>query len=277
MASNRGTLMELGITPIITSGTVMQLLSGSGIIKVDQNVKEDKILYNGAHKLFALIMTFGQAIVQVISGFYGTPKDLGAGICILLVFQLFLGGVIVVLLDEVLQKGYGLGSGINLFIATNTCETILWKAFSPTTYNTGKGISIYTLGTEFEGAVIALVHLILTRSDKQRALREAFYRSNLPNCMSLFSTLLVFMIVIYLQGFRVEIPVKSNKMRGQQGVYPIRLFYTSNMPIILQSALVSNIFFISQFLYKRFPNNFLVKLLGVWEVDDLFLAIRVER
>lgn len=90
--------------------------------------------------VFALIMTLGQAIVQVISGFYGSPSDLGAGICIVLVLQLFLAGIIVILLDELLQKGYGLGSGISLFIATNVCESIIWKAFSPTTYNTGKGM-----------------------------------------------------------------------------------------------------------------------------------------
>lgn len=53
--------------------------------------------------------------------------------------QLFVAGLIVLLLDELLQKGYGLGSGISLFIATNICETIVWKAFSPTTVNTGRG------------------------------------------------------------------------------------------------------------------------------------------
>lgn len=56
------------------------------------------------------------------------------------VLQLFVAGLIVLLLDELLQKGYGLGSGISLFIATNICETIVWKAFSPTTVNTGRGI-----------------------------------------------------------------------------------------------------------------------------------------
>jgi protein transport protein SEC61 subunit alpha len=165
------------------------------------------------------------------------------------------------LLDELLQKGYGLGSGISLFIATNVCETIVWKAFSPTTYNTGRGI-------EFEGAIVALFHLLFTRSDKFRAIKEAMYRTNLPNLSSLIATVGVFAVVIYLQGFRVEIPVKSNRMRGQQGSYPIKLFYTSNMPIMLQSALVSNIFFISQLLYKRFPENFFVRLLGVWTNEE---------
>ena len=37
------------------------------------------------------------------------------------------------LLDDMMSKGYGLGSGISLFIATNICETILWKCLSPLT------------------------------------------------------------------------------------------------------------------------------------------------
>lgn len=118
-------------------------------------------------------------------------------------------------------------------------ENIIWKAFSPTTINSGRG-------AEFEGAVIALFHLLFTRSDKTRALKEAFCRQNLPNVTNLMATVVVFLIVIYFQGFRVVLPVRSKSARGQQGSYPIKLFYTSNMPIILQSALVSNLYFISQ-------------------------------
>ncbi len=253
--------MELGITPIVTSGMIMQLLAGANIIEVDYSLKEDRALFSGAQKLFAMIIAVGQATVSVWSGVYGDPKQIGAGISILLILQLCVAALITMLLDELLQKGYGLGSGISIFIATNICENIIWKALSPTTYNTGKG-------TEFEGAIIALFHLLFTRNNKFRAIKEAFYRGNLPNIMNLMATVLVFAVVIYLQGFRVEIPVKSNKFRGQQGSYPIKLFYTSNMPIMLQSALVSNIFFISQLLYKRFPDNFFVQLLGVWKSPE---------
>lgn len=116
-----------------------------------------------------MIITIGQAIVYVMTGMYGDPSEMGAGICLLIIIQvsftsrgglllertyeekaelvllavslaqLFVAGMIVLLLDELLQKGYGLGSGISLFIATNICETIVWKAFSPTTVNTGRG------------------------------------------------------------------------------------------------------------------------------------------
>lgn len=258
LASNRGTLMELGISPIVTSGLVMQLLAGSKIIDVDQSLKSDRELFQGAQKLFGIVITIGESVAYVLSGMYGDIRDIGAGNAILIILQLFFAGIIVIILDELLQKGYGLGSGISLFIATNICENIIWKAFSPTTINTGRG-------TEFEGAVIALFHLLITRSDKVRALKEAFYRQNLPNVWNLLSTVIVFLVVIYFQGFRVDLPVKYQKYRGQQGSYPIKLFYTSNIPIILQTALVSNLYFFSQLLYKRYSTNVLVQLLGRWQ------------
>ncbi len=161
LASNRGTLMELGISPIVTSGLIMQLLAGAKIIEVGDSPK-DRALFNGAQKLFGMIITVGQAIVYVMTGMYGVPAEMGFGICFLIVvqvcglllleirfiipfetmffcLQLFIAGLIVLLLDELLQKGYGLGSGISLFIATNICETIVWKAFSPATINAGRG------------------------------------------------------------------------------------------------------------------------------------------
>ena len=258
LASNRGTLMELGISPIVTSGMVMQLLAGSKIIEVDQSVKEDRALFSGAQKLFGILITIGEAVAYVVSGMYGPMEQLGYGNAILIILQLFFAGIIVLILDELLQKDYGLGSGISLFIATNICETIVWKSFSPTTINTGRG-------TEFEGAIVALLHLLVTRTDKVRALKEAFYRQNLPNITNLMATALVFLVVIYFQGFRVELPVKYQKHRGAAGTYPIKLFYTSNIPVILQTALVSNLYFFSQLLYKRYSTNFFVRMIGVWQ------------
>ncbi|KAF8365574.1 hypothetical protein PRIPAC_83403, partial [Pristionchus pacificus] len=180
---------------------------------------------------------------------------MGAGICLLIVVQLVFAGLIVLLIDKLLKKGYGLVSGISLFIATNICVTIMWKAFSPATMNTGRG-------TEFEGAaIVALFHLLATRSDKARALREPFYRQNLPNLMA---TILVFGVVIY---FQVKIvicrasvsifPTKSARYRCQYSSYPIKLFYTSNILIFLQSALVSNFYVISQMLASKFGGNIL--------------------
>merc|ERR1712194_240949 len=196
-------------------------------------------------------------------GMYGDLRELGAGNAILLIVQLFFAGIIVLLLDELMQKGYGMGSGVSLFIATNLCESIIWKAFSPTTMNSpGKG-------TEFEGAVVAAFHFLASKTDKVQALKEAFYRQSAPNLTNLLATILVFFIVIYFQGFRVDLQVKNTKIRGQQGSYPIKLFYTSNTPIILQTALVSNLYFFSQLLYRRFKSNMLVGLLGQWQEVEM--------
>lgn len=257
LALNRGTLMELGITPIVSASMVFQLLQGTKLIHVDMSNKQDREQFQTAQKLFAIILGVGQATVYVLTGMYGPPSTLGSGLCLLLVLQLVFAGVIIILLDELLQKGYGLGLGISLFTATNVCEQVMWKAFAPTTSKSGKGV-------EFEGAVVALFHLLGSRSDKKRALLEAFYRQNLPNMLQVIATVLVFLAVVYLQGFRVELPIKSTRQRGPYALYPIRLFYTSNTPIMLQSALSSNIFLISQMLFMKWPNNLLVKLLGSW-------------
>jgi preprotein translocase subunit SecY len=92
--------------------------------------------------------------------------------------------------------------------------------------------------------------------------------------MNLIAAILIFVIVIY-QGFRLEIPVKSNRFCGQCGSYPVKLFYTSNMPIMLESTLTSNVFIISQMLATRFPDNLLVRLLGIWEaISLLFYSCR---
>jgi len=80
---------------------------------------------------------------------------------------------------------------------------------------------------------------------------------------------------LILQGFRVDLPIKSARYRGQYSSYPIKLFYTSNIPIILQSALVSNLYVISQMLATKFSGNFLVNLLGVWAVSSFTLYIDV--
>lgn len=268
MASNRGTLMDLGISPVVTSSMIMQMLVSSSIFSVNFELKEDKILHDAAQKIIAMIMTVGQAIVQVLSGFYGGVDKIGTQNSVLLVLQLIFSGVIVILLDELLSKGYGLGSGVNLFIATNVCENIVWRAFSPKVFNTARGV-------EFEGSLIALIHLLFTRKNKFSAIREAFTRQNLPNCSSLFFTILIFGVVIYLQGLRLELPTESTQVKGQTGKFPIKVLYSSTMPIIVQSYIISHTSTVSRLLFTKFPNLFFVRILGVWEKNKFGNTIPV--
>ena len=192
LASNKGTLMELGISPIITSSMIMQLLAGAKIIEVNMGSKADRELFQAAQKLFGIIITVGEALAYLLSGMYGPVGELGYVNSVLIIMQLSTAGIIVILLDELLQKGYGLGSGISLFIATNICEIILWKSFSPITIRTEQG-------AEFEGAIIALFHFLITKQNKFYALQQAFYRQNAPNISQLLATCLVVLVVIYFQ------------------------------------------------------------------------------
>lgn len=262
MASNKGTLMELGISPIITSGMVLQLLQGAKIISIRTDVKEDVALLKMTIKFFAILLTFAQAFVYVYSGMYGNVADLGMFKGSLIVLQLGFSGVLLVLMDEMLGMGYGLNQGgISLFIAVQVAENIVWKSFSPITVNTGRG-------AEFEGAVVAAVHLLLTRPNKFQALKEALYRTNSPNLLSVLSTVLIFVVVVFLQGFKVELKMSNTKVRGASQVYPVKLFYTASIPVILQAALIQNINFVSELMYRRFSSNPLVRLLGRWAVDE---------
>lgn len=183
--------MELGISPIITSGMICQLLAGAKIIDVDQRSKEDRELFNTMQKLLGIIITIGEALAYLLSGMYGDLADIGAVNAILILCQLFFAGILVLLLDELLQKGYGLGSGISLFIATNIAENILWRSFSPITIKTDQGI-------EFEGAIIALFHFVLTKNNPVNAVQYAFYRQNAPNLSNLLATVAVVLVVIYV-------------------------------------------------------------------------------
>lgn len=109
----------------------------------------------------------------------------------------------------------------------------------------------------------------MTKSNKVLALQHAFYRENAPNISSLLATVIVFFVVIYFQGFRVELTLTHRKVRGYKVPYPIKLFYTSNIPIILQTAFVSNLYFFSQVLHRKYKGNYFVSFIGQWGENDV--------
>lgn len=263
LASNKGTLMELGISPMVTASLIVEFLVGVGIISYDANNRDERAVYEGIQKVVALILTLVEGTAYVTSGMYGDSSVIGYGFCTIIVGQLLVSTMLCILLDELLTKGWGIGSGSSLFIATNVCETIIWKCFSPSTIRTWRG-------AEFEGAIIAFFHLLVGRKDKVRALREAFYRPQLPNLTNVVATVMVFLVVVFLQGFRVPLMTKSKFNSKDRQPYMIRLFYTSNMPVILQTTVVSNITFVSQLLSSRFGDrNILINLLGRWQTRGI--------
>lgn len=249
--------MELGVSPLVSTSMVLEFLSSINFIEVDSNIKEDRMLFTATQKICGLAFTAFQAASFVSAGMYGSPKDLGM-YSPLIVIQLTLAGLLIILLDEMLQVGYGVGGGISLFITSNVCETIAWKALSPASIPTANGMM-------YEGAITSFIHQLFFSNNRLSAISEAFYRPYGANLSNLLCTLMVFCIIVALHGVRYEIMVKHNKMRQNAVAYPIKLFYTSNMPIILYSACISNVYFFSQLIYKRFKGSLLVALIGQWQ------------
>ena len=233
-ASNQGTLMELGIGPIVTAGLILQLLAGSNIIKCDLSNPEDRGLFTSASKVFSILLTAVQAIAYILSGMYGQIGDLGVPIILAIFFQLIAAGIIVMLMDELVQKGWGLGSGISLFIMAGVAQNIVWSAFSPPT-----GL--------FVGALSALSAGQITLSQWVFGTLGGVY----PTLIGFIATIAVFLIVIYLQGVRVELPMSYAGYKGFRSRYPIKLLYVSNLPVIFASALFANVYFFSELLWSQ--------------------------
>jgi len=234
-ASQQGTLIELGIGPIVTAGLLMQLLKGSEIIKLDFKNPDDRSLFTSATKIVTIIVIvvegalYGSAVYQV-------PGNIG----IIIIAQLIAASYVVMMLDELVQKGWGLGSGISLFILAGVAQQILWSVFSP--LPAGDGFSI--------GVVPFMIESV--SSGAADFMDIMFRAGQLPSLFVLLLTAGIILLLVYTEGIRVEIPIVSSKYRGFTAVYPIKLMYVSNIPVILASALTANAVFLAQMFWANY-------------------------
>ena len=240
-AAQQGTLMELGIGPIVTAGLLMQLLKGSDLIRLDFKNPDDRSLFTSATKIVTLIVIVAEGVLYG-SSVYGPLTAENAPYAIYVVIgQLIGASAIVMLLDEMIQKGWGVGSGLSLFIMAGIAQTILWSVFSPVPAEDGPvGVLPFTIESIAEGNGA-----------------EAIFRSGqLPSLFVLALTIVIILILVYIEGIHVDIPIVSTKYRGFTAVYPIKLLYTSVIPVILASALLANAVFIGQMMWANYnPNN----------------------
>ena len=249
-ASNRGTLMELGIGPIVTAGLILQLLAGSAMIKCDMSNSEDRGLFTIASKVFSILLTGVQASAYIISGMYATLP----GPTVIVVFlQLIGAGVVVMLLDELVQKGWGLGSGISLFIMAGVAQNILWQTFSPQT-----GL--------FVGGLSQLLRGQADYQITQWILGSGSY----PSLIGFIATIVAFLVIIYMEGVRVELPLTYAGYKGFRSRYPIKLLYVSNLPVIFASALFANVYVFTQLIWSSVGRpepgtNLLMDIIGSYK------------
>ena len=262
LASNKGTLMELGISPLITSSMIVELVKNARLIVYNPKIKDDVRLAQNMEKLLSFMVTFGTACGYVFSGMYGRVIYIGYFKAFMLVVQLTVAGLMVLYLDELLEKGWGIGSGTSLFIACNMCENLFWHAFSPVTIKTDNGI-------EFEGAIIALFHFLMTKESKTHALYLAFYRQNVANLHNIITTFLIFLIVIFLMHFQVNLKLIQSGRSGASSTLPVKLFYLSNTPTMIQTTILSQLHMMSSIIYSKFKNYSWVRFLAIWQKDPM--------
>ncbi|MEM4249351.1 MAG: preprotein translocase subunit SecY, partial [Candidatus Nitrosotenuis sp.] len=239
-ASQQGTLVELGIGPIVTAGLLMQLLKGSEILKFDFTKPDERGVFQTATKLVTYVVIVIESIVYAMA-VYG-PGISNPTVLYVIIGQLISASIIIMFLDELIQKGWGLGSGISLFIMAGVAQQILWSLFSPLPAG--------------DGGMIGVVPFI-AQSISQGGLADVFFRSNqLPSVFGLLMTSGILLILVYTQAIKVEIPIVSTKYRGFSATYPIKLMYVSNIPVILASALTANAVFIGQMMWANVnPRN----------------------
>ena len=250
-ASQQGTLIELGIGPIVTAGLLMQLLRGSDILKFDFKKPEERGIFQTATKLVTYVVIVAESIVYAAAVYGGATEPF---VLYVIIGQLMAASVIIMFMDELIQKGWGLGSGISLFIMAGVAQQILWSMFSPLPAGDGGMIGIipYTIESAFAGD-----------------LGNVLFRSNqLPSIFGLFLTAGILLILVFTQGIKIEIPIVSTKYRGFAAVYPIKLMYVSNIPVILASALTANAVFVFQMIWSNFNprnNNFFVNFIAQFD------------
>src|SRR5919205_3565326 len=240
-AAQQGTLMELGIGPIVTAGLLMQLLKGSELIKLDFKNPDDRSLFTSATKIVTIIVIVAEGGLYGASVYGPLTADNAPYAIYVVITQLIGASIIVMLMDEMVQKGWGIGSGLSLFIMAGIAQTILWNVFSVVPADDGPvGILPFTIDASFGG----------------HGTDAIFRTGQLPSLFTFALTIGVILVLVYIEGIHVDIPIVSTKYRGFTAVYPIKLLYTSVIPVILASALLANAVFMGQMLWANYnPNN----------------------
>jgi preprotein translocase subunit SecY len=231
LGSRFGSLMTLGIGPIVTAGILLQLLVGSKIVNWDMSKPEVRSRFQTWNKLIAIILSFVEAAAYIAVG--AVPVTGGLPITVMAILQLAAGGIIVILLDDLVSK-WGFGSGISLFIAAGVGSQIIIRIISPLATSCLPGVvssCIPSIGNPPTGLIWSVIGSILGGS-----LLTGFI-AMLP----IIATIMVFMIVVFIQDIAIDIPLAFSAMRGFGRTWSLKLLYTSNIPVILTAALVANL------------------------------------
>jgi len=239
-AGASGSLMVLGIGPIVTASIVLQLLVGANVIKMDLTDPHQQAIFQGLQKLLVFVMIVLEALPQILGGFMKADAGLAATlgvdvgfITLLLFLQVCMGGVLILYMDEIVSK-WGIGSGVGLFIIAGVSQQIVQGLFNWNTDETGVvPIGIIPKWIYMAGPTSGIdLNYIVNNTV------PFLYNAGI---LALFSTIGIYLMVVYVESTRIEIPLAHAAVRGARGRFPVKLIYASVLPMILVRALQANI------------------------------------
>ena len=224
-----GSIITLGIGPIVTASIILQLLVGSKILDWNLQDSNDKAKFMGTQKVLAVAFCIIEAVAYVFAGAV-PPASSEPFVVAAVILQIALGGIVIIFMDEVVSK-WGIGSGISLFIAAGVSKTIIVRIFSP------------PIGGSTGGIISSLIF----------ALSQGDITAAVVTLLPLIATGVIFALVVYAQGVKVEIPMNFALPFGRLGSrrWPLKFLYTSNIPVILVAAVIANMQVLGRVLYSR--------------------------
>ena len=225
LGTDFGSIISLGIGPIVMASVILQLLTGSGIINIDVTNPEGRKFFQGIQRILTFFFIIFEAMIYVLmQGLQAAP-----GLEPLLIFQLVLGGLAIFYMDDLTTK-WGFGSGISLFIGAGASWQLITSAFQFMTQD-GKNCLLDFTNTACPGKVFVVIQSIINQ-----------YPVELISALSaIIVTILIFLAVTWTQSLKVEVPLSYGKLRGYAVKWPLAFFYSSNIPVILTAALIVSI------------------------------------
>ena len=224
LGTDFGSIISLGIGPIVMASIILQLLVGSKILDIDLKDEEGKKYFQGLQKLMVFFFVIFEALVYVLmKGLEALP-----GYSFIVILQLILGGLAIVFMDELVSK-YGFGSGVSLFIAAG----VGWRLFAGMFQflsTQGSNCLFDFANTPCAGKVLVLIQSIVNQTPQEALKAFAI----------LLVTAIIFLIIVWAQSLKIEVPLSFDRLRGFPLKWPLSFFYTSVIPVILTAALSAN-------------------------------------
>ena len=226
LGTDFGSIISLGIGPIVMASIILQLLTGAGILNIDTTTSEGKKFFQGIQKLLVFFFIVFEAMIYVLM----QGLQAAEGFTSLVIFQLILGGLAIFYMDDLTTK-WGFGSGVSLFIGAGVSWRLFTSAFQFINQE-GRNCLLDFGNTACSGKVLSIL---------QAVVNQYSWEDLVSPIGAIIATIVIFLIVVWVQSLKVEIPLSYGRIRGYGVKWPLSFFYASVIPVILTAALVANL------------------------------------